>query len=39
MPGLYVSNSDVEFLQEAAVLVRDDRNLAGALSGTKKSGC
>jgi hypothetical protein len=39
LSGLYINNSDVEFRQEAAVLVRDDRNLSGGLSGTKKSAC
>lgn len=39
LTGLFIKNSDVEFRQEAAVLVRDDRNLAGGLSGTKKATC
>ena len=39
MNSLYIKNGDVEFRQEAAVLVRDDRNLTGGLSGTKTSAC
>jgi hypothetical protein len=37
--GLYINNDDVEFKQEATVLVRDDRDLAGGLAGIKKSTC
>jgi hypothetical protein len=37
--GLYIKNDDVEFKQEATVLVRDDRDLAGGLAGIKKSTC
>ncbi len=39
LAGLFVDNGDVEFKQESAFLVRDDRNLTGGLTGTAKSTC
>jgi len=38
LEGLFVSSKDVEFKQEAALLVRDNRTLT-SLNGTKKSSC
>lgn len=39
LPGLFVGEDEVEFRQEAVYVVRDDRDLAGGLSGTKTSAC
>jgi hypothetical protein len=39
LAGLFVADNEVEFKQEAAYLVRDDRDLDGGLTGTATSTC